>query len=210
MSLRFALMALAVVGSAPRTLTAQARSAIGVELGYTRATFSGRNSGGVTLHEGAVAGGYFQANLTSWLSVRPGIQIASKGGASTLADSAGPVRVDLDLVYLDLPVLLRSRIPAIGRSRVILTGGAVPSLRIGCNVETSRGGVTLARSECGQASVAIFRTWDVELLAGLGFGIPIESSEFAIEARFTQGFRSVTDIGDIKNRALTFLISVPF
>lgn len=210
MSHRFALMALAVVGLVPGALRAQGRSAIGVELGYTRASFGGRNSAGVTLHEGAVAGGYFQANLTPWLSVRPGIQIASKGGATTLADSAGPVRLDLDLVYLDLPVLLRSRIPAIGRTRVILTGGAVPSLRIGCNLESSRGGVTLSRSECGQAGLGIFRTWDVELLAGLGFGIPIESSELAVEARFTRGFRSVTDIRDIKNRALTFLISVPF
>jgi hypothetical protein len=206
-------MALALIAGVPPVLEAQGRSAaIGVELGYTRASFSGRDAGGVTLHEGAVAGAYFQVRLASWLSIRPGIQIASKGGATTVvpSDSTNPVRFDLDLVYLDLPVLLRSRIPAIGRIRLILTGGVVPSVRIGCNVELTNGGTTLARSGCGQASVGIFRIGDVELLGGLGFGIPIENSELAVEARLTQGLRSVSDIGDIKNRALTFLISVPF
>lgn len=212
MSHRFILVVLALVGSGPGALQAQARSALGVELGYTRASFSGHDSRGVTLHEGAVAGGYFQVWLTPWLSVRPGLQIASKGGATTVvpSDSTGALRFNLDLVYLDLPVLLRSRIPAIGRTRLILTGGAVPSLRIGCNVELSTGGVTLSRSECGRASVGDFRVWDVELLGGVGFGIPIENSELAIEARLTQGLRSVSDIADIRNRALTFVISVPF
>lgn len=194
----------------PASLAAQGRAVIGVELGYTRASFSGRNSQGVTLHEGAVAGAYFQVRLASWLAVRPGLQIASKGGATTVVptDSLGSVRVDLDLVYLDLPVLLRSRIPAFGNTRLILTAGMVPSLRIGCNV--SNASVSLSRNECNQVSLGVFRTWDVEALGGVGFGIPIERSELALEARFTQGLRSVTDVGDIKNRAVTFVISVPF
>lgn len=196
----------------PASLSAQGRAVIGVELGYTRASFSGRDSRGVTLHEGAVAGAYFQARLASWLSVRPGLQIASKGGATTVVplDSLGSARVDLDLVYLDLPVLLRSRIPALGRTRLILTAGMVPSLRIGCNVELSNSSVSLSRTECNQVSLGVFRTWDVEALGGVGLGIPIERSELALEARLTQGLRSVTEGGDLKNRALTFVISVPF
>lgn len=195
----------------PASLAAQGRAVIGVELGYTRASFNGRNSGGVTLHEGAVAGAYFQVRLASWLALRPGLQIASKGGATTVipANTTDAVRVDLDLVYLDLPVLFRSRLPAIGGTRLILTAGMVPGLRIGCNVELS-GGVAFSRNECSNVSVGVFRTWDVEALGGVGFGIPIENSELALEARFTQGLRSVTDLGDIKNRALTFVISVPF
>lgn len=205
----FALAALAI---APAALHAQGRRAIGVELGYTRASFSGRNSGGVTLHEGAVAGAYFQVRLFQGLIFRPGIQIASKGGATSVvqAGSTTPVRLDLDLVYLDLPILLRSHLPAFGRTRLILTAGPVPSLRIGCNVELSNGGVTLSRSECSKLNTNDFRTVDLQLLGGIGFGIPIESSELALEARVTQSLRSISDIGDIKNRALTFLVSVPF
>jgi hypothetical protein len=205
-----AVVALALLPAIPDVLLAQGRSAIGVELGYTRASFSGRDSRGVTLREGAVAGAYFEVALTSWLAVRPGIQIASKGGATTVANSTQPLRFALDLVYLDFPVVLRSRIPAIGRTRLILSGGAVPGVRIGCNVEFSQAGAASVRTACGDASAASFRSWDIELLGGVGFGIPIESSELALEARFTQGLRSVNNLGDIKNRALTFAISVPF
>jgi hypothetical protein len=207
-----AVLALASLLLTPLALAAQARSAIGVEFGYTRASFSGRDSRGVTLHEGAVAGAFFEVALASWLALRPGIHIASKGGATTVvpADSTQPVRFELDLVYLDFPLVLRSRIPAIGRTRLILTGGAVPAVRIGCNVDLSRDGATLARNACSDANGASFRSWDVELLGGVGFGIPIERSELALEARFTQGLRSLSSQSDIKNRALTIAISVPF
>jgi hypothetical protein len=207
-----ALLALVLLSTGSDALAAQGRSAIGVELGYTRASFTGRGSRGVTLREGAVAGAYFQVALTSWLAVRPGINLASKGGATEVApaDSTVPLRFELDLVYLDFPVVLRARVPAIGRTRLILTGGAVPGVRIGCNVEFSRSGATLVRSQCSDASGASFRTWDIELLGGVGFGIPIEGSELALEARYTHGLRSVTTLGDVRNRALTFAISVPF
>jgi hypothetical protein len=206
------LRTLVLLAAAPVTLAAQGRSAIGVELGYTRASFGGRDSRLVTLREGAVAGAYFQVGLTSWLTLRPGIQLASKGGATTLtpADSTVPLRFELDLVYLDFPVVLRARIPAIGRTRLILTGGAVPGVRIGCNVGFSRNAATPLRSVCGEAGEALFRSWDIGLLGGVGFGIPIESSELALEARFSQGLRSVTSLGDVKNRAVTFAVSVPF
>ncbi len=208
-----ALLILAMVPGFPREGQGQSRPVIGVELGYTRASFNGNGAGDVTLHEGAVAGAYFQVPLDSWLTVRPGIQIASKGGGTTVvaSDSGTRVRFGLDLVYLDVPVLLRARLPSIGGTRLILVGGGVPGLQIGCNVDlTNLQGGPLTRSKCGDLPVGIFRGWDVELLGGVGFGIPIERSELALEARYTQGLRSITDLGDVRNRALTFVISVPF
>src|SRR5512138_2386093 len=136
---------LCLLFTATTPVAGQGKTVIGVELGYTRASFSGRDSRGVTLHEGAAAGAYFQVRLAPWLAVRPGVQITSKGGATSVVptNSTSAVRVDLDLVYLDLPILLRSRVPLVGRTRLILTGGVVPSLRIGCNVEVSDKGVVL-------------------------------------------------------------------
>lgn len=209
---RLAALVLGLVAAVSDTLAAQGRVGIGVELGYTRASFSGANSQGVTLHEGAVAGAYFLVRLSPWLAMRPGLQIASKGGSTSqlrLGDSLD-VRGDLDLVYLDLPVLLRSHIPMPGGLRLILTGGIVPGLRIGCNVEVSDTSGVLSRNACDRAGVGTFRTVDIEALGGAGLGIPIESSELAVEARVTQGLQSVSSTGDLKNRALTLFISVPF
>lgn len=196
----------------PAALAAQGRAAIGVELGYTRASFSGSSSRGVTLHEGAVAGAFFLARLAPWLSVRPGIQIGSKGGATStirLNDTLS-VRADLDLVYLDFPVLLRSQVPGPGGIRLVLTGGVVPGLRIGCNVEVSDNTGLVSRNKCQREGLGNFRSLDVEALGGVGVGIPIEASALTIEARVSQGLRSISEVGDLKNRALTLIISVPF
>lgn len=196
----------------PGVIAAQGRVGIGVELGYTRASFSGTSSKGVTLHEGAVAGAFFLARLAPWLALRPGLQIASKGGATSairLSDSS-TVRADLELVYLDFPILLRSRIPAPGGIRLVLTGGFVPGLRIGCNVEVSSSAGLTSRNACNQENLGNFRSLDLEALGGVGLGIPIEASEVTLEARVSQGLRSITDAGDLKNRALTLIISVPF
>lgn len=192
-------------------LAAQSRLSLGVELGYARADFIGKDAAGVTVREGAVAGAYFRVPLASWLAVQQGLLIASKGGATTVQDTAAtPLRFELDLVYLEFPLVFRARIPALAGTRLVLLGGAAPSYRVGCNVEFSRNGFTLTRSACDQATAASFRSWDFSLVGGVGLGIPIERSELALEARFTHGLRSVSNLGDIKNRALDLVISIPF
>ena len=202
---------LVVVLLGPLGLEAQSTPLLGVELGYARAEFTGAGAAGVTLREGAVAGAYFRIPLARWLAVQQGIRIASRGGATTVGDSAATaLRFELDLVYLDFPLLIRARIPALVGTRLILLGGGGPAVRIGCNVEFSRNGFSLSRTACERATAASFRTWDFFIVGGAGLGIPIERSELAVEARFSQGLRSVSDLADIKNRSLDFLLSIPF
>ena len=194
-----------------RGLAAQSTPLLGLELGYARADFTGSGAAGVTLREGAVAGAYFRVPLTRWLAVQQGIRIASRGGATTVSDTAAtPLRFELDLVYLDFPLVVRARLPGIAGSRFILLGGGGPAVRIGCNVDFSRGGFSLSRTACEKAAGATFRTWDFFVVGGAGLGIPIERSELAFEARLSQGLKSVSDLADIKNRSLDLLLSIPF
>jgi hypothetical protein len=165
----------------------------------------------VALREGAVAGAYFRVPLARWLAVQQGIRIASRGGATSVSDSASSLlRLDLDLVYVDFPLLIRARIPALAGARLILLGGGGPAIRIGCNVEFSSNGFSLARTACERTTAATFRSWDFFVAGGAGIGIPIERSELAVEARLSQGLRSVSDLADLKNRSLDFLLSIPF
>jgi hypothetical protein len=202
----FALLALAAT-----PLAAQSGLSLGVELGYARADFTGKDAVGVTIREVAVAGAYFRVPLASWLAVQQGLHLASKGGATTLADTAAtPLRFELDLVYLEFPLVFRARIPALAGTRLVLLGGIAPSYRVGCNVEFSRNGFTLSRTACDQATTASFRSWDFSLIGGVGLGIPIERSELALEARLSRGIRSVSNLGEIRNRALDLVVSIPF
>jgi hypothetical protein len=194
-----------------RGLVAQSSLQLGLELGYARADFTGTGAQGITLRQGAVAGAYFRVPLAPWLAVQQGIRIASRGGATTVSDTgATPLRFELDLVYVDFPLVVRARLPGIARTRFVLLGGGGPAVRIGCNVEFSRNGVSLSRTACEQAAGASFRTWDLFVVGGAGLGIPIERSELALEARLSRGVRSVSDLADIKNRSLDFLLSIPF
>ena len=206
--MRLSLLLCTSLVAAP--LTAQVGPSLGVELGYTRADFV--HGTGVQSREGASAGAFFRLPLASWLSVQPGLLIASKGGASaTTVDSLpGTSQFDFDLVYLDLPLLLRARIPALAGTRLILSGGIAPGLRIGCNLELSNGGVVLLRESCVQAHVTGLQDWDIAAVGGVGLGIPIERNELALELRYSAGLRPLSDLSDIRNRSVTLLLSVPF
>lgn len=204
------LTAMALATAALAAPLAAQGPALGIELGYSRASFSGRNAGGVKLHEGAVAGAYLSVELFSGLAFRPGILLSTKGGStSVVTDSAGNrERLDLELVYLDLPILLRARFPLIGQSRIVLTAGALPGIRIGCATDViSENETPLERTPCRAGSLKPF---DLGLLAGVGLGFPVERSFLALEVRLTQGVVSVVDGGDLKNRALTLMLTVPF
>lgn len=184
--------------------------ALGIELGYSRASFSGRDAGGVKLHEGAVAGAYLSVNLANRFTFRPALLLSTKGGATdVVADSAGNlVRLDLELVYIDAPILLRYRLPFIGQSQMTLTAGGVPGVRIGCATDVlTQNETPLERTPCRGGTLKPF---DFAGLAGIGFGVPIERSFLALDVRVTQGVTSIVDGGDLKNRALTVVLTVPF
>lgn len=201
---------LLLVALATASAEAQSKPSLGVELGYARSDFTGRDVGAFGFQEGALAGAYFRVPLTGGIAVQQGILISSKGGAITGVDTLGrSVRLELDLVYLDLPLLLRARVPLALGTRLLLEGGLAPGLRIGCGLETLVDGVTQPQTSCGPGGGDI-RTLDVGVLGGVGVGIPIEQSELSLETRLIQGVRTVSRSSDVRNRSLAFLVSVPF
>lgn len=196
----------------PAGLSAQSRFSLGVDLGYTISDFSGPDAAGVRHRTGATAGAYLRTPLGRYLAVQSGLFIASKGGATLVPPTGGgtPVRLELDLVYVELPLLLRARVPFPAGTRLVLTGGAAAAVQIGCNVEFIQGGVSQLREACARITSTAFQDWDVAWTAGGGIAVPIERSELALEVRLTQGLRRVSEQSDFRNRAITFLVSVPF
>jgi len=194
----------------PGWIAAQTGPGLGVELGYSRANFTGADASGATHRDGALAGAWFRLPLSGGIAVQPGITLASRGGTVVVPSSLGTLRLEADLVYMDLPLLLRIRLPGPLDTRFVLLGGGAPSVRIGCNVEVQQPGVPVVRQTCAQTSGAAFRGWDVALVAGAGIAIPVERSELSLEVKLQRGLRSVTEGGEVRNQAYTVAVSVPF
>lgn len=194
----------------PSGATAQTGPSLGIELGYSRADFTGADARGVKQRDGAIAGAWFRFPLVEALAIQPGIVLASRGGAAAFTTNTGTGRLEVDLVYLDLPLVLRGRLPGPIGTRLLLIGGGAAGFRIGCNVEIQQTGVPFTRQPCSDASGTSFRKWDFAVVAGAGVAIPVERSELSIQAKLVRGLRSASDDSDVRNRTYSVSVSVPF
>jgi hypothetical protein len=122
-------------------------------------------------------------------------------------DGAGPAVLDIELAYLELPVLLRFAPP--GRVRPVLFAGPAPALQIGCDFSFVFP-TDSARVTCGRDEITVIREWDIGLVAGGGIEWRFVQAALAIEARYTAGLRSILDDVQIRNRGLGILLALTF
>ena len=130
--------ALLLVALAPALVCAQQapprrgpRPAVGAEVGYSRSDLGGADAQRVRSRQGALTGVFLVAPLAGPISLRPEILFALKGGR-TQADVAGggTVELDIELAYIEMPLLLKLGAWR-GRFRPMVFGGPAPALQIG-------------------------------------------------------------------------------
>jgi hypothetical protein len=118
----------------------------------------------------------------------------------------------IDLETIDLPLLLRARIP-VGSLGLLVAAGGAPAVRVSCNFEVQQSAVPMNRTPCSDAqvsSVADFSTWDILAVAGAGVGIPIAGSELALTFRMSRGFIPVIESQELYNQSWSVILSLPF
>jgi hypothetical protein len=204
---------------ASRTAAGQEGAAVGAEVGYSRADLIGGDSDPVESRQGAITGVYVHLPLNRVVSVRPELLFSVRGGR-TLVGIAGPptddfAEIDLELAYLELPLLARMVLPR-GRFRPAVFGGPSLALQIGCDflfitADTSR-------STCGQEGesdlpelVQQVREWDLAWVAGAAMEMHLPRTTLSLQGRYSAGFRSVLEGGvDLRNRGLAVLFGLTF
>lgn len=198
---------------------AQAGAAVGAEVGYSRADLIGEDSDLVDARQGAITGVYLHLPLTPMISVRPELLFSLRGGRTlvlltgrdTIPDEVA--ELDIELAYLELPVLARLVLPR-GRIRPAVFGGPSLALQIGCDFlfETSD---SLSRFTCGeevgQQVVNQVREWDVAWIAGAALELHLPRTTLALQGRYTAGFRSILEGPlDLRNRGVAVLFGLTF
>jgi Outer membrane protein beta-barrel domain len=212
-----ATLGVAVCLLASGTAAGQEGAAVGAEVGYSRADLIGGDSDPVESRQGAITGVYVHLPLNRVVSVRPELLFSLRGGR-TLVGIAGTddfAEIDLELAYLELPLLARMILPR-GRFRPAVFGGPSLALQIGCDflfitADTSR-------STCGQEEeselpglVRQVREWDLAWVAGAAMEMHLSRTTLSLQGRYTAGFRSVLEGGvDLRNRGVALLFGLTF
>jgi hypothetical protein len=202
---------LVVLGLAgPMLLLAQGRRAsVGAQVGYSSADLGGPDAAGIRARQGAVTGVYLTAPLGRILSIRPELLFALKGGRTEVSLRDGSAAtLDIDLAYIEVPLLARVTLPT-GRIRPVFFGGPTTGFRIGCDLQVILATETV-RSTCDSAGVVLFRTFDYGVVGGGGIEFGWAQSALSLEARYTSGIRSVVDGASVRNRVFDLTLALTF
>jgi hypothetical protein len=183
------------------------RPAVGVELGYSRTDFALGGGGNLLAsRQGAISGVYLQFPMRDYLAVRPELLFSLKGGRTIATVGGQPGDIDVELAYLELPLLLRASIPT-GALRPVLFAGPSVAFQIGCDFTFH---TDLTRATCGQDSLTNVPEWDFGLVGGGGVEMRLRRATIALEARYTVGTRSVLEGVALKNRSFGLLLALLF
>jgi outer membrane protein with beta-barrel domain len=184
------------------------RATVGAELGYSRSDLRGADATGIQARQGALTGVYLEAPLVGRLRLRPELLFALKGGrATTDVQGGGTALLDIELAYIEMPILLKLT-PLRRRVRPVLFAGPAPALQIGCDFQVILPNQPVSAT-CAEAGFSV-RDLDLGLVAGAGFEIRWPQSALALEARYTSGLRSILDGAEVRNRAFGLVFALTF
>jgi hypothetical protein len=202
------LMAMAMA----RDAGAQDRAAVGAEVGYSRADLTGEASDLVESRQGAITGVYLHLPVNPMVSVRPELLFSLKGGRTValIAGTSDLFDIDIELAYIELPVLARLTLPG-GRFRPAIFGGPSAGLQIGCDIVFTFPDST-SRLTCGEKTeVSQVREWDFGWIAGAAIEMHLPRTTVALQGRYSAGFRSVLEgTVDLRNRGMAVLFGLTF
>jgi hypothetical protein len=201
-----------------RPAGAQEGAAVGAQAGYSRADLIGEASDLVQSRQGAITGVYLHLPVNRMVSVRPEVLFSLKGGRTLvlISDTSGTATeavVDIELAYLELPILARWTLPR-GRFRPAVFGGPSASLQIGCDFLF----IVAAdsnRQTCGQVEVdpvpQQVRELDFGWIAGAAIEMHLPRTTLALQGRYSAGFRSFLKGNvDLRNRGMAVLFGLTF
>jgi hypothetical protein len=201
-------LAAAVAQGPPATVPQRQRATVGAELGYSRSDLTGSGATDVTARQGALTGVYLEAPLVGRLSLRPELLFALKGGrATTDTPAGGTALLDIELAYLELPILFKVT-PLRRRIRPVLFAGPAPALQIGCDSQVIVPNQPVSAT-CAEAGFSV-RELDLGLVAGAGLEIRWGQSALALEGRYTSGLRSLLEGSEVRNRAFGVVLVLTF
>jgi hypothetical protein len=152
----------------------------------------------------------YEYDFAPSLSLHTGIGYAGKGGVSHSEGtdpSGNPTGTSKDtwsFEYVEVPLLMRGRLPVFGTSHAFAELGPMLDFRLSGEFTTDAPGVP------DQSLTDRMNAFDLGFGAGLGLEFPAGTGRLGLEARYTRGFDDLFDTSSTLstiNQAWTFALS---
>lgn len=170
---------------------AHGQAAVGIRAGMRSAKLTTAQD--VDRLNGFVVGGYFGFGVSNRLALQLEASYGTRGaegiglGDGELDAAAAPV--DLEMSYLEFPVLLRAGFPG-DRFLPSVFAGPYAAFLLGCEI-TPDGGESRDCETAGAAQRFHPRGTEFGILAGLGLDMAVGESTIFVDARYTLGLLSI-------------------
>ena len=145
--------------------------------------------------------------LTTSLDLQLGAGYAVKGAT----EQEFGVDIDLELGYLEIPLLLRFNPSVTGTISPHFMIGPALSFRVSCNAAVGAEGFEIS-VDCDDEELGDeIKTLDLGAMAGAGIDIATSGSlSVSLDVLYNLGLSSIAESDDVKNRAFSFLAGVTF
>ena len=173
-------------------------------MGFGRIAFSSKT--------GIVVGGYFNIRLLPVITLQPEVLYTEKGGDLSYAESSEniivfrvPLNGSLNLKYIEVPVLIRARVPVPGISPTVYAGPT-----IAFNIESTLDSGPVPNID-GFSEIDIedyIKSMDFGFIVGAGLDFSTPVLQFNIEARYTLGLTDIDDSDEFNSSARNNVASI--
>lgn len=183
---------------------ASAQSRAGLSLGATASELQGDD---ITVRgdaEWGFSGGVFgEALINDVLALNLGVDYVQKGGSGLMGpDLMESERVELDLDYIELPLLAEITLPLGTAWGLMAYGGVAAAFNVGCKAALGGG----SKESCKDTPLGGARTeWGLPVGGGLSYTLS-NGESVVFEARYTWGQSDAVANASIKNGAWYFLV----
>lgn len=172
---------------------------VGVKGGFLSSELSGDIEDDLARRSALGLGAFLQVMVAPNVSIQPEALYLMKGASEDAGD--GEVEVD----YLQVPVLVQYHIPAVGVSPRIFAGPSL-AFELGCDI--SEDGSSASCEDSGTNT----KSADFGLVFGGGVDIPAGGVVVTLDGRYDLGVTNIADEEgiEVKNRSFQFFAGVGF
>ena len=185
----------------------QGQTNLTIRAGASLATLGGSDVVSADSRGGIRVGASTLLPLRPNLDLQLGTAYATKGAT----EQEFGVDVEFEIDYLEIPLLLRFTPSIEGTLSPHFMVGPALALRVGCSAKAGAEGVEIS-VDCDDAEFGDeIKTMDFGAVAGAGLDIPTSGSlTVSLDVLYNLGLSSISESGDVKNRAFSILAGITF